>query len=410
MSRTTPGLLMALLVLGLGACAPGAQECSPASCSGCCNPDGVCVEGDALTACGSAGNQCNVCSGGQVCEARRCVFPPPVDAGVDAGVADAGTPLTAPLETWTWADFPASRCGNGAPTGLGVNRTTRSRDLLIYLQGGGACWNSLTCAFAATNISDGYGATKFAAEGTLQAAPFSRTAANNPFKDMSFVFVPYCTGDVHAGDAVRDYPAQAQIPARTVFHAGRANIEAFLPRLRDTFPDAERVFLGGSSAGAFGAQLNYERVAQAWPAAQVHVLADCGQIINPAGSLLTDWTTAWNVELPAECPGCSTDFALFPRYLHDKYPARRFALLAYTRDNTLRQFAGLDAVSFEMRTLALTSSAYVPTTNAKYFVLAGTSHVMLDELLTLQSPGGVGLVDWTSRFVQGDPSWASVNP
>ncbi len=89
---------------------------------------------------------------------------------------------------------------------------------------------------------------------------------------MSFVCVPYFTGDVHAGDNVMNYPAAGtQVPARTVHHKGAKNLDAFLVRLHDTFPDAARVFLVGSSAGAFGAQqLNYQRVAAAWPAAEVH--------------------------------------------------------------------------------------------------------------------------------------------
>ena len=393
------------------ACGPTSSTCSESNCAGCCSAAGECVGGTLETACGSAGLLCNSCSGGQVCVAQRCEFP-----AVDAGVVsfDAGTPILPPAETWTWAGFPTSACGNGAPTGLGVNLTTRSKDLLIYLQGGGACWNALSCEYTATNLKEGYDGAAFAAEGQLQAPPFSRVAMNNPFKDMSFVFVPYCTGDVHAGDAVKDYPAFVQgpinIPARTVSHKGGKNMEAFLLRLKDTFPDAQRVFISGSSAGAYGAQLNFERVRATWPDAQVHLLADCGQTVTPAGTLFGEWLAAWNLAVPADCTDCGTNFAKYPQYLHAKYPASRFGLLAYTQDNTLRQFSGLDATTFQQRTLELTASAYDPTSNAKYFVLAGATHVMLGDFFTLQSPGGVKLVDWTAGLVSGAPAWQSVKP
>ena len=357
----------------------------------------------------SGASVCNVCTSGlQTCVSKRCQsVQAPQDAG--AGPVDAGRPIVAAAEQWTWANFPDSACGNGTPTGLGVNLTGRSNDVMIYLMGGGACWNALTCAFAASNL-DGYSGAEFSTEAAVRAPPFDRTNPQNPFKNMSYVFVPYCTGDVHAGDSVKSYASPTpQVPSRTVHHQGSKNIDAFLLRLRDTFPDAERIFVTGSSAGAFGAQLNYEKFARTWPTAQVHLLADCGQMINPNGTL-SEWIDAWNLAIPSDCPGCSTNFSSYPQFLHTKYPQGRFGLLGYTQDSTLRQFFGIDGPTFEQRTLALGVSAYDSTTNAKYFVVAGSEHVMLGSFFTLQGPGNVPLVTWTTRLVNGDATWASVKP
>ncbi len=379
------------------------STCSAATCAGCCTADGQCAGGTETSACGAAGLRCDSCVGAQVCQAGRCETPPPMDP------PDAGNPILAQQELWTWTDFADSACGNGSATGVGVNVTTRSKDVLIYMQGGGACWNALTCAFAASNL-DGYTAQSFQAEGTLNAAPFNRAVATNPFKDMSYVFVPYCTGDVHAGDSVMNYPGAGQVPARTVHHKGGKNLDVFLQRLKDTFPSAERVFVSGSSAGAFGAQLNFEKIARMWPGAQVHLLADCGQMVTPAGTLLNDWLTNWNVTIPAECVGCATEFEKYPKYLFDKYQASRFGLLAYTQDGTLRQFAGYDAATYEQKTRALLTASYDPSPNAKYFLVPAASHVMLGNLMTLQGPGGVSLLDWTTSFVQGASTLQNVKP
>jgi hypothetical protein len=335
------------------------------------------------------------------------------DAGLpDAGAADAGAGADAGVaETWGWVDVAGSVCGNGAATGLGVNATSRSKDLLIYLQGGGACWSNITCGLgAAANLSDGYGATKFAAEQTTQAVIFNRGATNNPFKDFSYAFVPYCTGDVHAGDATQAYTVFVTVFVRTVFHKSAKNVKADLVELKARFPDAQRVFVAGSSAGAFGAQLNYERVVATWPNAEVHLLADSGQMVNPTGTLLTDWRTAWNMAIPAACVGCETDFTKYPKYLFAKYPTRRFGLLGFTQDNTLRQFFNYDAAGYEAATIALLTGAYDPTSNAKYFVLAGASHTMLGNFSTLSSATGVALTTWTTQFVHGDAAWASTRP
>src|SRR5690349_8408075 len=87
-----------------------------------------------------------------------------VDAGIDAGdgdggssagpwdlpsityEVDAGDPISAPNETWTFVPVPDAHCGNGTSTGIGVNLTDRSNRVLIFLAGGGACWEAAACA------------------------------------------------------------------------------------------------------------------------------------------------------------------------------------------------------------------------------------------------------------------------
>jgi hypothetical protein len=327
--------------------------------------------------------------------------------GSDAGllvVLDGG--ITAALETWTWVDFPDAVCGNGAATGLGVNPTSRSDDLLIYLEGGGACWNQLTCLnlHTAANLDTGYTQANFLADPFISPANLARSEPLNPFRDMSYVYVPYCTGDVHAGDAVQRYAT------RTVFHKGAKNLEAFLARLVATFPKARRVFLAGSSAGAFGAQLNYPRVAAAFPNAEVHVLADCGPMVNPVGTRLTEWLTAWNVTIPAACAGCATDFPSYPRWLASAHPNSRFALLAYEQDTVLSTFFGYDLAAQRVQTQALEVSSYDGQPNARYFVLPDAAHVMLANLYTLVGNGNVSLDGWVSAFVDGGTGWNDVKP
>jgi hypothetical protein len=354
-----------------------------------------------------------------------CAVPTGGGGGADAGAGggagggsgggagggtsqDAGMPITAPNETWTWVPFPDSACGNGAPTGIGLNPTTRSRDVLLYLEGGGACWEGITCFVvkSAVRIETGYGPADFANDPVKSAPFFNRANPNNPVKDMSYVYVPYCTGDVHAGDSVRSYDAQN--PNRLVHHKGGKNMDAFLHRLKATFPDAQRVFLSGSSAGAYGAQLNFPRVQDAWPNAEVHALADCGQMVNPSGARLTDWLNAWNVTVPSDCTGCLADFTKYPAYLATKYPQSRFALLAYEEDGVLRQFFGVDGPTFKALTLELLAQKYDGRTNAKYFLVPGSGHVMLDDLFTLQGPNGVSLLSFTRDFLSGSPQWANV--
>lgn len=329
--------------------------------------------------------------------------------GGSASGGGSGGAITAPNEQWTWVDFPNSACGNGAATGIGVNLTNQGTDVVIYLQGGGACWNNLTChqIGTATNLKDGYGTAQFANEATKNASFFDRSRTDNPFRTHDFVFVPYCTGDVHGGDAVQTYDPQNM--AKKTSHKGRANMAAFLARLAPTFANAQKVYLVGSSAGAFGAQINYPAVAAAFPNAQVHLLADSGQMVNPASGLLAQWTASWNLQNPPGCTDCLTDFTRFPAWLASTYPQRRFALLAYTRDQVLSQFFGYNAADYETQTRALLTSRYDATSNAKYFLLAGTQHTMLANVTTITAPnGGPTLQTWITRWKDADAAWANV--
>ena len=133
----------------------------------------------------------------------------PVDVPVDGPMADFGPPVVAPANQWTWVDVPGSVCANGTATGFGLNPAADPTTLLIFLQGGGACWDGLTCygIQSADHLSSGYGTDQFAAESPhlSQLILFNRSNARNPWHDANLVYVPYCTGDVHGGDRIVQY-------------------------------------------------------------------------------------------------------------------------------------------------------------------------------------------------------------
>ena len=86
----------------------------------------------------------------------------PTDGSIGDAAVDA-SPITAPADTWTWVDFPESRCANDSATGLGVNLHPGATNVLVYFEGGGACSSADTCWGAtpqAKNLN-GYNATTF---------------------------------------------------------------------------------------------------------------------------------------------------------------------------------------------------------------------------------------------------------
>ncbi len=343
------------------------------------------------------------------------------DAADDASAFSPWTPdaapVTAPIETpentWTWVPFPDSACGNGAPTGIGVNRSTRSNRILMFLMGGGGCWDALTCygLNTAANLSSGYGESNFRGESGnfSRVFIFDRADMRNPFRDATLVYVPYCTGDIHGGNNVAAYVTGGM--ERRTYHVGARNMESFLARLARSFPRTERVWLMGSSAGGYGAGIHWDRVARAFPMARVDLLNDSGPPVLPPAARYAQMKAAWNLQFPPGCTRCGDDLsALLPYYRTRFPPPHRMGLLSYTQDRTISTYFGLTATQFESALDDLLRTGFDGAANFRYFVLPGANHTMVVGIPTLRSASGASLLEWVTAWASDGTTWNNVRP
>jgi hypothetical protein len=343
----------------------------------------------------------------------------PLDGGTGLDAtpgADSGAePITLNPGTWTWVDFPGTACDDGTATGIGVNASATSSNVLIFLNGGGACWDYSTCVELDTSAHGPFGSRQFSQiVPALGLGAFSRSAANNPFRDWTFVFVPYCTGDLHSGSRVATYTSGAN--TAQIHHVGHTNVQAFLARLAATFTAPGKVVLSGSSAGGFGTVFNYDEMRAHWPAAEGYMIDDSGPLLGGdaiAPQLRTAWAAAWGNEqvMDSVCgsTACRTDYSRVYGALSARYPDDRLALLSSLQDQTIRSYLGLQPASFEAALLAAARDAIDPTPNVEYFFVSGSSHTMLGAPDSFTS-GGVSLTTWLTRMVTDDPAWASTRP
>ena len=329
----------------------------------------------------------------------------------DAG-ADTGSDTGATSGTWSYVPIDGAVCANGSPTGIGINVGTSKR-LVIYMEGGGACWDEATCFKTsvggqsyAQNL-DGWDEAKFTARVALMnESHLSRTSANNPFKDDTFVYVPYCTGDVHAGNKVQTYPEH------TMSFVGRKNMDAYLAKLTTQFGDASRVVLTGSSAGGFGAAINYWRVAKAFGSVRVDLVDDSGPPFpTDQMAYYPQWVPAWDLEgaLPPDCAECAGgNIPKIMPYYAKTYPNSRFALLSYDQDGTISFFFNLQQNDFQYQLGLMNAATFDPNANTKYYEVAGTTHTMLRDLAAVSATPA--LATWLEDMVSDSASWASVKP
>lgn len=255
-------------------------------------------------------------------------------------------PIDAPPGDWTWIDVDGAKCRDGSGTGFGIRPVAGSDKLVIYLEGGGACFNGTTCTISLSS----FGSVAFGGwAGTAgNTGIFNKDNAENPVKDWNMVYVPYCSGDIHGGSATGVDVPGALTPKDQTF-TGYDNIYLYLKRIIPTFPGLSKVLLTGISAGGFGAAYNYDRVAQAFCPTPVVLIDDSGPPMSDsyiAPCLQDRWRTLWglNQTLPADCPECTTaengGIVNYVSFLGKKYPSARLGLISSTKDSVISLFFG----------------------------------------------------------------------
>jgi hypothetical protein len=116
---------------------------------------------------------------------------------------------------------------------------------------------------------------------TIPSTPFlSRFSLLGAVQTQSWniVFVPYCTGDVHAGNAVGVYNDVDPSKPLTYMHRGKANSEGLAAWLKTNLPKPDQLLVSGFSAGGVGATANYALVRNALSPKKSALLADSGPL------------------------------------------------------------------------------------------------------------------------------------
>jgi hypothetical protein len=337
----------------------------------------------------------------------------------DLGAADLGpalppigAPLQAPANTWTWIDIPESSCDDGSPTGIGVN-LNGSKDLLVFLNGGGACWDYATCVLFNTSTHGPFGSPQFAAlvGGGVSGSVLDR-AAPNPFANYNLVFVPYCTGDIHAGDNVITYTSGTD--QKVFHHKGRANVLSYLTRIAATVPAGGKVVVSGSSAGGFGTNMVYDLFHHYFSSSKLSLLDDSGPLLvgDAIQPVLRDsWYASWGLDrtLAPRCPTCKQDMSTLIPTLAAKYPDDRMGLLSYTQDDVIRTYFGLLPTDFQTDLYALAGKQLDPQPKLHYYFVTGSSHTFLGKPGPITAQG-IPLWTWLTQFATDDPAWTSTKP
>lgn len=170
-----------------------------------------------------------------------------------------------------WAPFAEDSgavCADGSAARF-LERAADPARVVLYFEGGGACFSKATCDFDGPEksyISESFVTAEMLAD---RGGMFDFAQPENPLADYSFVYVPYCTGDVHLGNKETTYGE-----GLTVQHRGYPNGLLALDHLAAAYPDAETIVVAGSSAGSVPTPLFAGLAADRLPDAHVVTIGD----------------------------------------------------------------------------------------------------------------------------------------
>jgi pectinacetylesterase len=167
-----------------------------------------------------------------------------------------------------------------------------SRRLMIYFDGGGACWDNRTC-----DLQERYFTRQIDSSEDRPAelaGILELSNPRNPVRDFTIAFAPYCTGDVFLGTRTVTYGGPDTRPPEPRFqirHQGAANAESVLRWVFDHVTAPDLVFVTGGSAGAVATPFYASRLAVHYPRARVVQLGDgAGGYRAPAvPAILAHW-------------------------------------------------------------------------------------------------------------------------
>lgn len=263
-----------------------------------------------------------------------------------------------PPEFGSWVKYepPGATCSNGSPYKFWVEFSETSDNVIIFFEGGGACWDYESCtggsfrgAANPDGLDDDHAVANQEFNGVGIDAKFVYPLLNDnlavsPMADWNKVFVPYCTGDVYSGQTTVTYTDPDGVePGNEFIHSGHPNILAMVNELNGMFSSIPRLFVSGCSAGGAGAIINYHFLRSGLnDVGRGYLLDDSGPIYPNSEATSRSLPmhnrvrSSWNVDpLIASAPNASEimdDFGNLSTVLAAEYPNDRLASTFFRLD------------------------------------------------------------------------------
>ena len=299
-------------------------------------------------------------------------------------------------------------CSKGTPFTFFVREGDAATSNLVFeLDGGGCCFNAVTCALPQfiAGVSKDVTLARLASRGGIGDHSDSR----NPVAGWTHVFVPYCTGDAHLGNKTASYG---------IHHMGRVNAGAATSWALEHVKAPQVVLTTGISAGAVGSYVIGPHLMEQYPDARHVQFADSyAPVFGKAGynGGLKNWdlVDSYAKSIPLDPAAVQPWRPLVNAYSTNisalAFPHAAFSSYVSNGDTIesgfyLDEGCGLDGCDWGKAMREALGA--IPAPNYHYFIGKGGQHgVMAGKKLYTQTDPATGtkLVDWLSDMLGGKP-------
>jgi hypothetical protein len=339
--------------------------------------------------------------------------PAPTTAPVTTAPNTTAPVTTAPAATvpepvdapWTALTLDDCKCSDGSAVTF-FERIADPTKVVLFFEGGGACFSAETCDPDSPNPIFTHNQNGVTAR-TLERARgyFDFTNPENPLAGYSWIYVPYCTGDVHIGDTTHDYGDGVVIE-----HRGHNNAMKALDHLAEQFPDVQQLVVTGQSAGSVPTPQFAALAADLLPDADIVTFGDSSGAypdVDGINALIGGvWGTADAIPDWPETEGIGVEDWSFPEqyiYAGRHAPGIRFGRFDFAFDEVQATFGALAGVAADdLVSLIDANEAAIESggVDLATFVAPGSTHTISgsDELYTLEV-NGVRLIDWLTELL-----------
>lgn len=166
------------------------------------------------------------------------------------------------VEIGKWYDIPvkSAKSSDGSEW-HGIFRKGSENKVIVYFFGGG-----VSIAGETSEAGKNFFATTVFGQDFVAQGGIGSTVDENPFKDWTFIVVPYASGDFHTGTGEYHYTQDGK--DKTVYHNGYNNYSAFIDEIKAYVGEPDTLLVTGFSAGGFATSLLADDVIGRFPTAK----------------------------------------------------------------------------------------------------------------------------------------------
>lgn len=203
---------------------------------------------------------CTVSVAAVILAALALGFQPIVNKMIDITMGGDFPQLegTPEIGKWYAVDVDTAVSSDGSKW-QGYFRKGSENKVVLYFYGGGFSVNDDTAA-RSMDVEGGFYNPRMntglnVMTNAIKEWGIGNAAQDNLFKDWTFIGVPYCNGDFHAGAGSKEYTA-LDGTVKTIYYEGYSNYRKLMEIVMNYIDDSpEQLLVTGSSAGGFGAAI-----------------------------------------------------------------------------------------------------------------------------------------------------------